>query len=65
MASGVERATHTLRLTGVGESALVALIGEDVLRAVNPVVATYARPDAVDVVVSAVADGRLSAPSGH
>ena len=58
---GVERATHTLRLTGVGESALVALIGEDVLRAANPQVATYARVDAVDVVVSAEADGRLTA----
>lgn len=58
---GVERATQTLRLSGVGESALVALIGEDVLREANPQVATYARSDAVDVVVSAVADGRLSA----
>lgn len=60
-ALGVDRATHTLRLTGVGESALVALIGEDVLRAANPQVATYARADAVDVVVSAGSDGRLSA----
>ena len=60
-ALGVERATHTLRLTGVGESALVALIGEDVLRAANPGVATYARADAVDIVVSAESDGRLSA----
>lgn len=60
-ALGVERATHTLRLTGVGESALVALIGEDVLRAANPQVATYARADAVDVVVSAAGDGRLPA----
>jgi hypothetical protein len=58
---GVERATHTLRLTGVGESALVGLIGEDVLRAANPQVATYARADAVDVVVTAEADGRSSA----
>ena len=58
---GVERASHTLRLTGVGESALVALIGEDVLRAANPQVATYARVDAVDVVVSAEADGRSTA----
>jgi nicotinamide-nucleotide amidase len=62
-ALGVERATHTLRLTGVGESALVALIGEDVLRAANPQVATYARADAVDVVVSADGDGRLTARS--
>jgi nicotinamide-nucleotide amidase len=60
-ALGVDHATHTLRLTGVGESALVALIGEDVLRAANPQVATYARADAVDVVVSAEGDGRLSA----
>jgi nicotinamide-nucleotide amidase len=60
-ALGVERAMHTLRLTGVGESALVALIGEDVLRAANPQVATYARADAVDVVVSAESDGRLPA----
>jgi Predicted nucleotide-utilizing enzyme related to molybdopterin-biosynthesis enzyme MoeA len=58
---GVERATHTLRLTGVGESALVGLIGEDVLRTANPQVATYARADAVDVVVSAEADGRSTA----
>jgi molybdenum cofactor synthesis domain-containing protein len=58
---GVERASHTMRLTGVGESALVALIGEDVLRAANPQVATYARPDAVDLVVTAVPDGRLTA----
>jgi len=60
-ALGVERATHTLRLTAVGESALVALIGENVLRAANPQVATYARADAVDVVVSAQGDGRLTA----
>lgn len=50
---GVPFAAHTLRLTGVGESQLVDLIGEDVLRADNPQVATYARPDAVDVVVKA------------
>jgi hypothetical protein len=58
---GVERASHTLRLTGVGESALVGLIGEEVLRAANPQVATYARADAVDLVVTAVPDGRLTA----
>lgn len=50
---GVARSARTLRLTGVGESALVDLIGEDVLRAPRPQVATYARVDAVDVVVSA------------
>lgn len=56
---GSDRAARTLRLSGIGESALVALIGEDLLRAENPQVATYARPDAVDVRVSAVAaEGR-------
>jgi nicotinamide-nucleotide amidase len=60
-ALGVDRASHTLRLSGIGESALVALIGEDVLRAPNPQVATYAKADAVDVVVSAASDGRLTA----
>ena len=58
---GVDRASHTLRLTGIGESALVGLVGEEVLRAANPQVATYARADAVDLVVSAESDGRLSA----
>lgn len=55
---GTDRAERTLRLTGVGESMLVGLIGDDVLRRDNPRVATYARPDAVDVRVTAVsADG--------
>ncbi len=58
---GTDRWTHTLRLTGIGELALVEMIGEDVLRATNPQVATYARPDAVDVVVSAFATGDSSA----
>jgi len=58
---GVDRASHTLRLTGIGESALVGLVGEEVLRAANPQVATYARADAVDLVVSAESDGRLPA----
>jgi nicotinamide-nucleotide amidase len=58
---GVDRASRTLRLTGIGESALVPLIGEDVLRTVNPQVATYARAEGVDVVVSAGSDGASSA----
>ena len=45
----------------MGESALVDLIGEDVLRAPNPQVATYARPDAVDVVVTAEASSPAEA----
>lgn len=60
-ALGADRASHTLRLTGIGESALVGLIGEDVLRRTNPQVATYARADAVDVVVYTEADGGRSA----
>jgi nicotinamide-nucleotide amidase len=56
---GQERVTRTYRLSGIGESAVAALLGERLLRADNPVVATYARADAVDVRVSAVAgDGR-------
>ena len=60
---GRERVTRTYRLTGIGESAVAALLGERLLRAENPVVATYARADAVDVRVSAVAgDGRSATP---
>jgi nicotinamide-nucleotide amidase len=52
---GRERVTRTYRLTGIGESSVAALLGERLLRAENPVVATYARADAVDVRVSAAA----------
>ncbi len=54
---GQDRATRTYRLAGIGESTVAALLGERLLRAENPVVATYARADAVDVRVSAVAAG--------
>jgi hypothetical protein len=50
---GADRAAETLRLTGIGESLLVDLIGADLLRGRDPEVATYARVDAVDVRVSA------------
>ena len=53
---GQERVTRTYRLTGIGESSVAALLGEPLLRAANPIVATYARADAVDVRISAVAD---------
>ena len=56
---GRERVTQTYRLTGIGEGAVAALLGEPLLRAENPIVATYARSDAVDVRISAhAADGR-------
>jgi nicotinamide-nucleotide amidase len=58
---GSDRASETLRLAGIGESMLVPLIGEAVLRRRNPEVATYARMDAVDVRVSAVAEGDRTA----
>ena len=58
---GQERVTRTYRLAGIGESAVAALLGEPLLRAANPVVATYARADAVDVRISARAAGGRSA----
>jgi nicotinamide-nucleotide amidase len=54
---GRERLVVTFRLVGVGESAVAALLGEPLLRTANPVVATYARPDGVDVRISATAEG--------
>jgi nicotinamide-nucleotide amidase len=53
---GADRAAETLRLTGIGESAVVDLVGEGILRVTQPEVATYARVDAVDLRVSAVGE---------
>ena len=50
---GADVATRTFRLTGIGESQVAEILGEAVLRGENPVVATYARAEAVDVRVSA------------
>ncbi len=47
--AGSPVATRTLRLAGIGESQVADLIGEGLLRAADPSVATYARQDAVDV----------------
>lgn len=55
MGLGTEVAARTYRLTGIGESQVADLLGERLLRAVNPIVATYARTEAVDVRISAVA----------
>lgn len=46
-------ASRTFRLAGIGESLVAELLGDELLRSRNPVVATYARSDAVDVRVSA------------
>jgi nicotinamide-nucleotide amidase len=58
---GTEFTARTYRLTGIGESQVADLLGERLLRATNPIVATYARTEAVDVRISAVADPPRSA----
>jgi nicotinamide-nucleotide amidase len=58
---GAPVASRTYRLTGIGESQVAELLGDGLLRAANPIVATYARVEAVDVRVSAVTDGERSA----
>ncbi len=50
---GSEAAVRTYRLTGIGESTVAEILGEDLLRRPDPEVATYARLEAVDVRVSA------------
>jgi nicotinamide-nucleotide amidase len=54
--AGGEIASRTLRLAGIGESQLADLLGEELLRAEDPVVATYARADAVDIRISSRGD---------
>ncbi len=58
---GADLDVRTLRLTGIGESQLAEVLGETILRRSNPIVATYARRDAVDVRISARADGARGA----
>ena len=50
---GEDVAQVTYRLAGIGESVVADMLGEAFLRTPNPVVATYARQDAVDVRISA------------
>jgi len=50
---GAAVASRTLRLASIGESQVAELLGEAILRATDPVVATYARAEAVDVRISA------------
>ncbi len=50
---GGDLVVRTLRLHGIGESQVAEELGEGLLRAANPVVATYARHEAVDVRISA------------
>ncbi len=58
---GAELDVRTLRLTGIGESQVAEVLGDAILRRSNPVVATYARRDAVDVRISARASDSESA----
>ena len=61
---GDGRIVRVLRVTGVGESQIVATLGEPLFRAENPEVATYSRADAVDVRITAVPSaGRPAAPA--
>jgi nicotinamide-nucleotide amidase len=50
---GGDSDVRMLRLFGIGESQVAERLGERLLRATNPIVATYARHEAVDVRVSA------------
>jgi nicotinamide-nucleotide amidase len=50
---GRDLVARTFRLTGIGESQVAEILGEDLLRRPDPEVATYARIEAVDVRVSA------------
>ena len=61
---GDGRVARTLRTTGIGVSHVAELLGEALLRGTNPVVATYARAEAVDVRVSAVDEGTSTAGGG-
>jgi nicotinamide-nucleotide amidase len=60
---GARVASRTLRTAGIGESQLADVLGEALLRAPDPIVATYARAAAVDVRISARDEGPL-APAG-
>jgi nicotinamide-nucleotide amidase len=62
--AGGDTATATFRLAGIGESAVADMLGEDLLRAGNPLVATYARAEAVDVRISARPEPGVAGPDG-
>ncbi len=58
---GRDAVVRTLRLSGIGESTVAERLGDALLRSTNPIVATYARLDGVDVRVSAFSDGDTTA----
>jgi nicotinamide-nucleotide amidase len=61
--AGTDVVQRTLRLAGIGESQVADLLGEAMLRATDPIVATYARADAVDVRISARGTGTGGTPA--
>ena len=63
--AGTDVVSRTLRLAGIGESQVADLLGEAMLRAADPVVATYARADAVDVRISARGAGANGEPAAE
>jgi hypothetical protein len=58
---GGPTAARTFRLAGIGESQVAERLGDALLRSANPVVATYARVEAVDVRISATGDDAAAA----
>jgi len=61
---GDGRVVRTLRTYGIGESQVAEMLGDVMLRRANPVVATYARADWLDVRVSAVDEPAAGVPQG-
>jgi molybdenum cofactor synthesis domain-containing protein len=62
---GRDLAVRTFRLTGIGESQVAEILGEDLLRREDPEIATYARLEAVDVRVSSSGSGGGADPGAR
>ena len=60
---GDGRIAKTLRTYGIGESSVVERLGEPLFRTPNPVVATYARAEWLDIRISAVDEPASDAAS--
>ena len=58
---GDGRIAKTLRTYGIGESSVVERLGEPLFRTPNPVVATYARAEWLDIRISAVDEEQTDA----
>ena len=61
---GDGRVVRSLRTYGIGESQVAEMLGDEMLRRANPVVATYARADWLDVRVSAVDEAAAAGAPG-